>query len=127
MFFVVIWHSWQQIRSRLINFGHDSSAEIIWTIIPIIILIAIIVPTMNLLYMLDIQAPHQLEIYESSIPVEITAIGRQWFWQYNTKWFFSDEKWYSLINNRECRMYMPDNLKFNSKSHNYRFLSTDTP
>lgn len=47
--------------------------EVIWTILPAIILITIALPSLRLLYLLD----------EVNIPtLTIKAIGRQWFWNY---------------------------------------------
>lgn len=47
--------------------------EIIWTILPAIILILIALPSLRLLYILD-------EIYNPIITVK--AIGHQWYWSY---------------------------------------------
>ncbi len=52
---------------------HNTLLEVAWTIIPVIILVVIAVPSFRLLY------------FESSIPkadVTIKAIGKQWFWTY---------------------------------------------
>ncbi len=52
---------------------HNSILEVAWTIIPVIILVIIAVPSFKLLY------------YEAEIPkpdVHIKAIGKQWFWTY---------------------------------------------
>lgn len=53
---------------------HNTLLEVAWTIIPVIILVVIAVPSFRLLY------------FESAIPkpdVTIEAIGKQWFWTYN--------------------------------------------
>jgi cytochrome c oxidase subunit 2 len=52
---------------------HNSLLEVAWTIIPVIILVIIAVPSFKLLY------------YEAEIPtpdLTIRAIGKQWFWTY---------------------------------------------
>ncbi|MBN9555829.1 MAG: cytochrome c oxidase subunit II [Alphaproteobacteria bacterium] len=52
---------------------HNTLLEVAWTIIPVIILVVIAVPSFRLLY------------FESAIPkpdVVIKAIGKQWFWTY---------------------------------------------
>ena len=52
---------------------HNTLLEVAWTIIPVIILVVIAVPSFRLLY------------FESAIPkpdVTIEAIGKQWFWTY---------------------------------------------
>jgi cytochrome c oxidase subunit 2 len=52
---------------------HNTLLEVIWTIVPVIILVVIAVPSFKLLY------------YEADIPtpdLTIRAIGKQWFWTY---------------------------------------------
>ena len=52
---------------------HNTLLEVAWTIIPVIILVIIAVPSFKLLY------------FEATIPkpdVTIKAIGKQWFWTY---------------------------------------------
>ncbi|MEI9885180.1 MAG: cytochrome c oxidase subunit II [Rhizomicrobium sp.] len=52
---------------------HNTLLEVAWTIIPVIILVVIAIPSFKLLY------------YEADIPkpdVQIRVIGKQWFWTY---------------------------------------------
>jgi len=52
---------------------HNTLLEVAWTLIPVIILVFIAVPSFKLLY------------YEAEIPtpdVHLKAIGKQWFWTY---------------------------------------------
>jgi cytochrome c oxidase subunit 2 len=52
---------------------HNTLLEVAWTLIPVIILVIIAVPSFRLLY------------FEATIPkpdVTIKAIGKQWFWTY---------------------------------------------
>ena len=52
---------------------HNTLLEVAWTLIPVIILVVIAIPSFKLLY------------YEAEIPtpdVKIRAIGKQWFWTY---------------------------------------------
>ena len=53
--------------------AHNTILEVAWTIIPVIILVIIAIPSFKLLY------------YEAEIPtpdLTIKAIGKQWFWTY---------------------------------------------
>jgi cytochrome c oxidase subunit 2 len=53
--------------------AHNTLIEVIWTIVPVIILVIIAIPSFKLLY------------YEAAIPtpdLKIKAIGKQWFWTY---------------------------------------------
>jgi len=52
---------------------HASALEIIWTIIPAIILVIIAIPSFSLLYSVD-------EIVEPMLTIKI--IGHQWYWSY---------------------------------------------
>jgi len=55
------------------KFSHSSILEIVWTIIPAVILIFIAIPSFTLLYSLD----------ELSDPlVTIKIVGHQWYWSY---------------------------------------------
>jgi cytochrome c oxidase subunit II len=52
---------------------HNTLLEVAWTLIPVIILVFIAVPSFRLLY------------FEAAIPkpdVQLKAIGKQWFWTY---------------------------------------------
>nr|YP_009236438.1 cytochrome c oxidase subunit II [Muscina levida]AMH85736.1 cytochrome c oxidase subunit II [Muscina levida] len=83
---------------------HGQTIEIIWTILPAIILLFIAFPSLRLLYLLD-------EINEASITLK--AIGHQWYWSYE----------YSDFKNIEFDSYMiPTNeLLIN----NFRLLDVD--
>ncbi|MEX0664770.1 MAG: cytochrome c oxidase subunit II [Acidimicrobiia bacterium] len=48
--------------------------EIGWTILPAVILLAVAVPTVSTIFSLD---------EEPKNPVEITAVGKQWWWQFD--------------------------------------------
>jgi cytochrome c oxidase subunit II len=52
---------------------HNTVVEIAWTVVPVLILVAIVVPSFKLLYFEgDIQKPDMI----------IKAIGHQWYWSY---------------------------------------------
>lgn len=53
------------------TFTHNTTIEILWTVIPILILIAIIPPSLNLLF-------KQLETPKADITIKAT--GNQWYW-----------------------------------------------
>ncbi len=52
---------------------HNVALEIVWTIIPVLILLVIVVPSFRMLYFQD-------TIPETEMTVK--AIGKQWFWTY---------------------------------------------
>jgi cytochrome c oxidase subunit 2 len=52
---------------------HNTTIEILWTVVPVIILVLIAIPSFRLLY------------FEADIPnpdLTIKAIGKQWYWSY---------------------------------------------
>jgi cytochrome c oxidase subunit 2 len=56
-----------------IKFSHSNVLEIVWTIIPAIILVLIAIPSFSLLYSLDeLSAPN----------VTLKIVGHQWYWSY---------------------------------------------
>nr|QWB85653.1 cytochrome c oxidase subunit II [Sarmydus sp. N117] len=78
--------------------------EIIWTILPAIILIFIALPSLRLIYMLD-------EISNPSISIK--TVGHQWYWSYE----------YSDFKNIEFDSYM--NPLSEMKAFNFRLLDVD--
>lgn len=55
------------------NFTHATTIEIVWTVVPAIILLFIAVPSFSLLYSMD-------EILDPVITLKV--IGHQWYWSY---------------------------------------------
>jgi cytochrome c oxidase subunit 2 len=52
---------------------HNTLLEVLWTVVPVLILVAIAVPSFRLLF-------HQLEVPKADVTVKAT--GKQWFWTY---------------------------------------------
>ena len=53
---------------------HNTALEVAWTLIPVLILVTIAIPSFQLLF------------YQQNIPpadLTVKAIGKQWFWSYN--------------------------------------------
>lgn len=63
----------KNIYVRIREFIHNTQLEIIWTIIPALILILIAIPTFKLLYYID-------DVLKPLVTLKI--IGNQWFWNY---------------------------------------------
>lgn len=53
---------------------HNALLEVVWTIVPVIILVAIAIPSFRLLFV-------QLDVPKPDITVKAT--GKQWYWTYN--------------------------------------------
>nr|QOV03301.1 cytochrome c oxidase subunit II [Phaonia errans] len=83
---------------------HGQTIEIIWTILPTIVLLFIAFPSLRLLYLLD-------EINDPAITIK--AIGHQWYWSYE----------YSDFNQIEFDSYMiPTN---ELPTNGFRLLDVD--
>lgn len=55
------------------TFAHNTTIEIVWTAIPVLILVVIAIPSMQLLYYLD-KAPNP--------EMTLKVTGHQWYWSY---------------------------------------------
>jgi len=74
---------------------HGQIIEIIWTILPAIILIFIALPSLRLLYLLD-------EIFNPSITLK--TLGHQWYWSYEYSDFLNIEFDSYIINQNEVNI-----------------------
>ena len=63
-----------QGQSGAVQTTHNTLLEVAWTVIPVIILVAIAVPSFRLLFA-------QLNIPPADVTIKAT--GKQWFWSYN--------------------------------------------
>jgi cytochrome c oxidase subunit 2 len=53
---------------------HNTTIEVIWTVVPVLILVTIAVPSFRLLF-------YQLNVPKADVTVKAT--GKQWFWSYS--------------------------------------------
>jgi cytochrome c oxidase subunit II len=58
---------------------HNTLIEVAWTVLPVLILVSIAVPSFRLLF---------LELYIPKADITVKATGKQWFWSYS----YPDEK-----------------------------------
>nr|AAT97372.1 cytochrome c oxidase subunit II [Micropsectra schrankelae]AAT97373.1 cytochrome c oxidase subunit II [Micropsectra schrankelae]CBL58251.1 cytochrome c oxidase subunit 2 [Micropsectra schrankelae] len=89
-----------QLNNRFLL--HGQTIEVIWTILPAIVLLFIALPSLRILYLLD-------EINNPSITLK--TIGHQWYWSYE----------YSDFYNIEFDSYMISSNNLNS----FRLLDVD--
>ena len=94
---------------------HGALLEIIWTTIPCIILILIVVPSFVLLYSMD-------EVLDPVITLKV--IGHQWYWSYEyTNVDLSNSDDVSIFEVKEFDSYMVDTEELNKGDH--RLLEVD--
>ena len=60
-------------QDKIDNFTHATTVEIVWTIVPAIILMIIAVPSFALLYSMD-------EMLDPAVTLKV--VGHQWYWSY---------------------------------------------
>ncbi len=61
------------VDNRTYNINHGTTIEIIWTVLPAVVLLLIAVPSFALLYAMD-------EIIDPVLTIKV--IGHQWYWSY---------------------------------------------
>lgn len=69
----VMWRFNEKRNPNPSRTTHNTLIEVLWTVIPVIILVGIAVPSFKLLYFAD-------RIEEADMTIK--AIGRQWYWSY---------------------------------------------
>nr|APF47560.1 cytochrome c oxidase subunit II [Microgaster sp. SNS-2016] len=80
IFYIMIWFFFNNFVNM--NILHNQLIEIIWTIIPMIILIFMALPSLNILYLLE-------EMINPFMTIKI--LGHQWYWSYEYSDFFNIE------------------------------------
>ncbi|PPR64385.1 MAG: cytochrome c oxidase subunit 2 [Alphaproteobacteria bacterium MarineAlpha4_Bin2] len=85
---------------------HHTVIEILWTVIPIVILVGIAIPSMKLLYFAD-------RVEDADMTLKV--VGHQWYWEYQ----YPDHGNFSF----DANMIPEDELKPGQK----RLMDTDNP
>jgi cytochrome c oxidase subunit 2 len=110
--FVLILLIWVVIRYRAganpnpATFTHNTTIEVVWTLVPVAILIAISIPSFRLIYFAD-----------RAVTPEMTlkVTGHQWYWDYE----YPDHGAFTF-----SAYMIPDN---EIKDRSHRLLDTDNP
>ncbi|MDQ5928798.1 MAG: cytochrome c oxidase subunit 2, partial [Bacteroidota bacterium] len=93
------------------KFTHSSALEIVWTILPAVVLLLIAVPSFALLYSLD-------ELIDPAVTLKV--IGHQWYWSYEYADFYDESIKVGVIN-FDSYMVPTDDLVMGS----FRLLEVD--
>ena len=67
------WRFSEKRNPEAKRFSHNTAIEVAWTVVPVVILVAIAVPSIRYLY------------FQETVPpagVTVKAIGKQWYWTY---------------------------------------------
>jgi heme/copper-type cytochrome/quinol oxidase subunit 2 len=86
LFTHILWRFWWAVRTAnggpladrrslvaLRHLNHSTNLEIVWTLVPSLILVAVAIPSFALLYAMD-------EVLEPTLTLK--AVGHQWYWSY---------------------------------------------
>lgn len=90
--------------------SHHTVLEVIWTVVPTLILVSIAVPSLALLYSMD-------ELQKPTVTLKV--IGRQWYWSYeytDTNWGFDskDHDFRTFGNSNQDRDIIVNDVVFDS-------------
>lgn len=104
-------------RYRSYDFVDHKWLEVGWTFLPVLVLISLALPSLELLYYMD--RPSSITPFTT-----LKAIGRQWYWSYEI----------SVLKDREVRSYSYDSYMLPSNELNtgedkagFRLLEVDNP
>ena len=70
-----VFHRVMRSFEKSSKFTHHTLIEIVWTVVPAVILVFLAIPSFNLLYGID-------EVHFAAF--ELRIIGHQWYWSYET-------------------------------------------
>lgn len=100
------------------NLKHGAQLEIVWTLVPVLILILIALPSLDLLYMIE-------DAFHAEMTIKVG--GRQWYWNYTyADWLgFTEDKTQPIEQVVSYDSYMvPEALLQEGEP---RLLKTDNP
>jgi cytochrome c oxidase subunit 2 len=70
----VVWRYSQEKNPNPSQTSHNTTLEVLWTVVPVLILVVIAIPSFRLVYFQD-RVPGKADI-------TINVTGRQWYWDY---------------------------------------------
>jgi len=93
--------------------SHNTLIEVIWTIVPVLILVAIAIPSMRLLR-------HQYSPPKADVTIKV--IGNQWYWTYQ----YPDNGGFEIVSNMlKERGDVPAGQRFRTDADGPRLLAAD--
>ena len=118
VFSVMFWSIFHHRKSKgakPAKFSHSSTVEVIWTIIPLVIIISLAIPATKLLIKMDDTSEAQ---------VTVKATGSQWKWKYD--YLDEDLTIYSVLDENSTEVSQLNSGKDPMQSANY-LLDVDEP
>lgn len=105
MFWVCLRYN-SKVNPKPSSFAHNTIIEVVWTVVPVLILIMIAIPSFKLLYYTD-------RVEKPDMTLKIT--GRQWYWDYE----YPDQEGLAFSS------YMVQTADLDPAKNQKRLLSTD--
>nr|AHA52537.1 cytochrome c oxidase subunit II [Ichneutes sp. QL-2013] len=102
--YIIFWFLFNKFIDR--NILHNQLMEVIWTLVPVVILIFMVIPSLKILYI--------LEDFNNSLYLTVKILGHQWYWSYE----------YSDLFNIEFDSFMI-NIQDSLNSNFFRLLDVD--
>nr|YP_010863318.1 cytochrome c oxidase subunit II [Microplitis manilae]WGS91496.1 cytochrome c oxidase subunit 2 [Microplitis manilae]WUY11101.1 cytochrome c oxidase subunit II [Microplitis manilae] len=112
--YVMMWFFFNKLINMKIL--HNHLMEVIWTIIPMVILIFMVLPSLNILYLLE-------DMVNPFMTIKI--LGHQWYWSYEYSDFYNlefDSFMIKDFENNNLRLLDVDNRLVLPKNFNIRGL-----
>nr|APF47473.1 cytochrome c oxidase subunit II [Snellenius radicalis] len=112
--YIMMWFFFNKLINMKIL--HNHFIEVIWTIIPMIILIFMVLPSLNILYLLE-------DMVNPFLTIKI--LGHQWYWSYEYSDFYNlefDSFMIKDFQNNNFRLLDVDNRLVLPKNFNIRGL-----
>lgn len=111
----VIWRFRESKNPKPSKTTHNTLVEVVWTVVPILILAIIAVPSFKLLYYSD-KAPQKVEL-------TIKARGHQWYWVYE----YPDNGNFTFESRMACRTQAECDKLAKGGQKPLRLLDVDNP
>ena len=100
----------RKVVTQANNVTHGKTLEIVWTVVPSLVLILIVIPSFALLYSMD-------EVIDPIITLKV--IGHQWYWSYE----YTDTANFENYGDKQFDSYMVDTSELEVGDH--RLLEVD--
>lgn len=116
--FVILLLAWIMVRYNArrhpvpSKVSHNPVLEVIWTVVPVVILVLIAIPSFRLLYV-EADVPPRPDVF-------VRAIGHQWYWSYE----FPKDGDFQFNSNG---LSVPGSDAAADKAHEPRLLGVDNP
>lgn len=115
LIYIIIFFN-EDVNKAAIKFNHNNTLEIIWTLLPAILLFFISIPSFEILYY------NLANLTGSAFQQNVKIIGHQWYWSYESFHHEKDIDAFHDLDSFDAYMLPEDSLALGQ----LRLLETDT-